>query len=134
MCSAGGLPSRSQVEGHRFSAYSRLCLSARTAKDLRSPARRYDHAAFTQPTRLDGSLSGMADFVVVQVKPGSRKGPLVEVGADGELTIYVRERAIDGKANDAVTRLLAAHLQLPKSRVELVSGTTSRLKRFQVGC
>jgi len=48
------------------------------------------------------------------------------------LTIYVRERAIDGKANDAVIRLLAAHLQLPRSRVELVSGTTSRLKRFRV--
>jgi uncharacterized protein len=73
----------------------------------------------------------MNDSVVVKVKPGSRKGPLVEVGPDGELTIYVRERAVDGKANDAV-RLLAAHLQLPRSRVELVSGTTSRLKRFRV--
>ena len=74
----------------------------------------------------------MADTVVVKVKPGSRKGPLVEVGSDGELTIYVREPAVDGKANNAVTRLLAAHLQLPRSRVELVSGATSRLKRFRV--
>jgi len=74
----------------------------------------------------------MNDSVVVRVKPGSRKGPLVEVGPDGELTIYVREPAVDGKANDAVTRLLAAHLQLPKSRIELISGTTSRLKRFRV--
>ncbi|OBI94322.1 DUF167 family protein [Mycobacterium sp. 1245805.9] len=70
--------------------------------------------------------------VVVKVKPGSRKGPLVEVGPDGELTIYVRELAVDGKANDAVARLLAAHLQLPRSRVELVSGTTARTKRFRV--
>jgi uncharacterized protein len=53
----------------------------------------------------------MNDSVVVKVKPGSRKGPLVEAGPDGELTIYVRERAVDGKANDAVTRLLADHLQ-----------------------
>ena len=29
---------------------------------------------------------------------------------------------VDGKANDAVARLLAAHLQLPTSRVGLVSG------------
>jgi uncharacterized protein len=78
------------------------------------------------------ALRGMNDSVVVKVKPGSRKGPLVEVGPNGELTIYVRERAVDGKANDAVTRLLATHLQLPRSRVELVSGTTSRLKRFRV--
>jgi uncharacterized protein len=75
---------------------------------------------------------GVTDSVVVKVKPGSRKGPLVEVGPDGELTIYVRERAADGKANDAVIRLLAEHLQLPRSRVELVSGMTSRIKRFRV--
>lgn len=74
----------------------------------------------------------MNDSVVVKVKPGSRKGPLVEVGPNGELTIYVRERAVGGRANDAVTRLLADHLQLPRSRVELVSGATSRLKRFHV--
>ncbi|WP_322860693.1 DUF167 domain-containing protein [Mycobacterium europaeum] len=74
----------------------------------------------------------MYESVVVTVKPGSRKGPLVEVGPDGQLTIYVREPAVDGKANDAVARVLAAHLQLPRSRVELISGTTSRLKRFRV--
>lgn len=74
----------------------------------------------------------MYESVVVTVKPGSRKGPLVEVAPDGQLTIYVREPAVDGKANDAVARLLAAHLQLPRSRVELISGTTSRLKRFRV--
>jgi uncharacterized protein len=78
------------------------------------------------------ALCGMADTVVVKVKPGSPKGPRVEVGSDGELTIYVREPAVDGKANKAVMRLLAAHLQLPRSRVELVSGATSRLKRFRV--
>jgi uncharacterized protein len=70
--------------------------------------------------------------VVVTVKPGSRKGPLVEIGPAGELTIYVREPAVDGKANDAAARLLAAHLQLPRSRIELVSGATSRQKRFRV--
>ncbi len=74
----------------------------------------------------------MADTVVVKVKPGSRKGPLVEAGPNGELTIYVREPAVDGKANDAVIRLLAAHLQVPRSRVALVSGATSRLKRFRI--
>ena len=70
--------------------------------------------------------------MVVQVKPGSKKGPLVEVADDGTLTVYVRERAIEGKATEAVARLLAEHLGVPKSRVELISGATSRVKRFQV--
>lgn len=74
----------------------------------------------------------MTESVVVKVKPGSRKGPLVEVGADGQLTIYVREQAVDGKANDAVTRVLANYFDVPRNRIELVSGATSRLKRFLI--
>ncbi|MDO3398468.1 MULTISPECIES: DUF167 domain-containing protein [Actinomycetes] len=74
----------------------------------------------------------MSESVVVRVKPGSRKGPLVEVGDDGELTVYVPERAVDGKANAAVTKLLAAHLGVPRSRLELVSGATARVKRFRI--
>lgn len=93
---------------------------------------RRDHAALHCTRFRAVALCGMNDSVVVKVKPGSHKGPLVEVGPTGELTIYVREPAVDGKANEAVTRLLAAHLQLPRSRVELVSGTASRLKRFRV--
>ena len=73
-------------------------------------------------------------MVAVRVKPGSSKGPLVEADEDGSLTIYVRERTVDGKATEAVARLLAAHLSVPRSRVELVSGATSRVKRFRVDC
>lgn len=51
----------------------------------------------------------MTETIVVRIKPGSRRGSLVEVGVDGEPTIYVREPAVEGKANDAVTKLLAAH-------------------------
>jgi len=68
----------------------------------------------------------------VTVKPGSKKGPLVEVADNGSLTVYVRERAIEGKATDAVIRTLAEHLGVPKSRVALVSGATSRIKRFRI--
>ena len=74
----------------------------------------------------------MTETVVVRVKPGSKKGPLIETAADGELTIYVRERAIDGKANEAVVKLLAEHLGVPRSRVELASGATLRIKRFRI--
>ena len=74
----------------------------------------------------------MARTVVVTVKPGSRKGPLVETAADATLTIYVREPAIEGKATEAAARLLAQHLGVPRSAVTLASGATSRIKRFRV--
>ena len=52
---------------------------------------------------------------------------------DGQLTVYVREPAVDGKANAAVIRVLAEHFGVPRSRVELTSGATARLKRFRIG-
>ena len=73
------------------------------------------------------------EHVVVTVKPGSRKGPLVEAAADGSLTVYVRERAIEGKATEAAARLLAEHLGVARGSVELVAGATSRVKRFRIG-
>lgn len=74
----------------------------------------------------------MAETVVVTVKPGSSKGPLVDTSPDGALTIFVRERAIEGKATEAAARLLAEHLGVPRSHVRLVSGATSRVKRFTI--
>ncbi|KRE34479.1 hypothetical protein ASG82_19750 [Mycobacterium sp. Soil538] len=74
----------------------------------------------------------MAETVAVHVKPGSTKGPLVETAPDGALTIYVRERAVDGKANEAVIRVLAEHLGVPRGRIRLASGATSRRKRFRI--
>ncbi|MGE2719857.1 DUF167 domain-containing protein [Mycolicibacterium celeriflavum] len=72
-------------------------------------------------------------IVVVRVKPGSAKGPLVQVDDGGELTVYVRERAVEGKATKAVTKLLAEHFGVAPSEVTLVSGATSRVKRFEIG-
>lgn len=74
----------------------------------------------------------MAEFITVTVKPRSRKGPLVESDDDGRLTVHVTERAVDGKATAAVIAVLAKHLGVPRSRVELVSGATARIKRFRV--
>lgn len=74
----------------------------------------------------------MAELVAVHVKPGSSKGPLVEEGPDGALTVYVRERAIDGAANDAVERVVAAHFGVSPSRVTIRRGRTSRRKLVEV--
>ena len=74
----------------------------------------------------------MSRTVVVTVKPGSGKGPLVEVSDDGTLTVYVRERAITGKATAAVAKALAVHFGVARRDIELIAGATSRTKRFRV--
>jgi uncharacterized protein len=54
--------------------------------------------------------------------------------ADGRSVLKVRIRAVaeGGKANRAVTELLAGALDVPKARVRIVSGETSRLKQVAV--
>jgi len=79
-----------------------------------------------------GVDADVPEVVTVTVKPGSSKGPSVEVADDGSLTVFVRERAIEGKATQAVVKVLAEHFGVPRSRVELVSGATSRVKRFRL--
>jgi uncharacterized protein YggU (UPF0235/DUF167 family) len=68
----------------------------------------------------------------ITVKPGSKKGPLVEADDDGSLTLYVRERAVDGAANAAVIKVLSDHFGVPKSRIDIVRGHTSRSKLIEV--
>jgi YggU family uncharacterized protein len=68
--------------------------------------------------------STLRDLVIGSGLEFEERGAHVLKGVPGEWRLFA--------ANDAVTRLLAAHLDLPSSRVELVSGTRSRLKRFRV--
>lgn len=69
---------------------------------------------------------------IVHVKPGSKKGPLVEQNDGGTLTVYVRERAVDGHANEAVIELLAKHFDVAKSCVEIIRGHTARTKTIRI--
>jgi len=70
--------------------------------------------------------------VTVTVKPGSKKGPLIEANDEGLLTIFLQERAVDGAANEGLVALLAKHFEVSKSKVQIVSGFTSRIKRIEV--
>jgi uncharacterized protein (TIGR00251 family) len=58
----------------------------------------------------------------------------VETLANGRSVIKVRVRAIadGGEANRAVTDLLAKALGVPRARVKILSGATSRLKQIAV--
>ena len=65
------------------------------------------------------------------VKPGSKKGPLVEESPEG-LTIFIPEKAHDGEANGALIKLLAKHFNVSKSQVEIIRGNHSRHKLVEI--
>ena len=78
----------------------------------------------------------MGSLLSIRVTPRSAKPGIGEWKTDlaGRPFLEVRVAAApaDGAANDEVVRLLAKALGLAKSRLTIVSGQTSRLKRIEV--
>ena len=70
--------------------------------------------------------------ITVTIKPNSRKGPLVEPQDDGSLVVYVREPAVDGKANTALLKLLADYFDTPKTSLQIVRGATAKTKLVEL--
>ena len=68
----------------------------------------------------------------IHIKPNSKKGPLVELQDDGSLKVHVKEIAVDGEANEALLKLLAKHLDVPKNCVAIIKGHKSRHKVIEV--
>jgi uncharacterized protein YggU (UPF0235/DUF167 family) len=74
--------------------------------------------------------------VALRVTPRGGRDAIdgVEALANGRMVLKLRVRAIaeGGEANRAVTEFLAKALDVPKARVRILSGVTSRLKQVAV--
>lgn len=70
-------------------------------------------------------------IVPVRAQPGAKRNAILGEH-DGSLRIAVTAPPDQGKANAAIAALLAESLGLRGSRVVLLSGQTSRAKRFLV--
>ena len=74
--------------------------------------------------------------VALRVTPRGGRDDIdgVETLANGRTVVKIRVRAIaeGGEANRAVMELLARALGVPKGKVRLLSGTTSRLKQIAI--
>jgi uncharacterized protein (TIGR00251 family) len=67
----------------------------------------------------------------VRAQPGAKRNEL-RGEQNGMLKVCVTQAAEKGKANKAVGELLAKSLGLRKSQIELLSGETSREKKFLI--
>ncbi|HTC90757.1 MAG TPA: DUF167 domain-containing protein [Bryobacteraceae bacterium] len=68
----------------------------------------------------------------IKVVPKSSKTELAGIMPDGTWKVKVAAAPEKGKANRALVAFLAEHLGVAKSRIKIVSGETSQLKRIQV--
>lgn len=67
----------------------------------------------------------------VRVKPRASRNA-IEGERDGALLVRLTAPPVEGEANDALVRLLAARLHVPKSAVRILSGERGRVKRVGV--
>jgi uncharacterized protein (TIGR00251 family) len=65
----------------------------------------------------------------VKVKPNARENRLTE-SKDGVWIASIKALPVDGKANDALIELVAAHFKVRRRQVSIATGSTSRLKRL----
>jgi uncharacterized protein len=70
--------------------------------------------------------------IFVIVHPNS-KHPRIIKEASGVLHAYVAVSPVDGKANEAVIKMLALHFSIAKSQIVLLRGHASKSKQFDVG-
>jgi uncharacterized protein (TIGR00251 family) len=80
------------------------------------------------------SAQGISVALRVTPRGGRDEIDGLETLANGRTVVKMRVRAIaeGGEANRAVVELLATALGVPKARVRVLSGATSRLKQIAV--
>lgn len=70
-------------------------------------------------------------ILTLHVQPGAKKTAVA--GLHGEaLKLRLAALPVDGKANECLLNYLAEQLGIAKTRLELISGATSRAKRVRV--
>lgn len=77
-------------------------------------------------------MTGTSTYdVAVRVIPRSRRD-MVDGERAGRVLVRVTAAPVDGRANDAVCRVLSAHLAVPERALTVVAGHRSRDKVVRV--
>lgn len=69
--------------------------------------------------------------LAVRVHPGAKKNDVTGLHA-GAVKILLTTPPVDGRANEALIEFIADLLRIPRSRIALLSGTTSRMKVLRI--
>lgn len=69
--------------------------------------------------------------ISVKVKPNAKIEKVEKIRND-EFILWVKAPAKEGRANEAVTRLLSGYFDIPKSRITILRGHTRRDKIIEL--
>lgn len=71
-------------------------------------------------------MKDLSKIFNVRVNTHAKQNKVVD--EDGVLRVYTTTAPENGRANDAVVKLLADYLDVPKSRIKIAKGLTGRNK------
>lgn len=74
----------------------------------------------------------MGMTLAVRVTPRANKNKIAEILGDGTIRIRLTAPPVEGKANIALLKFLAMVLDVPYSKLEIISGVNGRDKRIFV--
>jgi uncharacterized protein (TIGR00251 family) len=80
---------------------------------------------------IDLTAHSLGTVLPVKAQPGAKKNAVLGERA-GVLRVAVTAAPERGKANEAIVEVLAKALKLPRARIGLLTGETSRDKRFLI--
>ncbi len=69
--------------------------------------------------------------ISVKVKPQAKENKVKKIGLDN-YAVWVKAKAIEGKANQAVVKILSEYFNIAKSKIILIKGKRARDKTFMV--
>jgi uncharacterized protein (TIGR00251 family) len=67
----------------------------------------------------------------VRVHPGAKRDAVTGLH-DGAVKIALNAPPVDGKANEALIAFVAEQLSIPRSKIALITGATSRSKTLRI--
>lgn len=70
--------------------------------------------------------------IKLKITPRSSKNEIGETMSDGTLKIKLKAPPVDGEANKELIKFLSAEWKIPKSKIKIIKGLTSRTKIIEI--
>lgn len=69
--------------------------------------------------------------IIVVAKAGAKTQKILKV-SDDKFRVFVKAPPVEGKANEAIVKLLSEYFDVPKSSIDLTKGHKSSVKIFEI--
>ncbi len=69
--------------------------------------------------------------IFVKVKTKAKEDKIEKIG-DNQFSVWVKELPIEGRANEAVRKMLAEYFEVAQARIKIIAGVGSKQKIIEI--